>query len=287
MGAGDGRGARRARPPRQGRHAGPSAASSSSSRTSTRSSSRRRPSAARRRAGHQARAHPLLRPDRAGDAAASRRPAAQPAALPRRRRPAGLLAEGPATDRPGLAQPLDARRASRRGPPTPTSWPTGRRPCAGSATRRPSRSTPGRSRLTAPDRPTFALIDIDPGERTTWHETLILAPALPDRPRPSRRARLSEAHRQARHPGLDPDRAALRLRRDERLGRGCLAGRRRDRARARVVGVGEGSTGRSRSPRLHPEHVHQDAGRAVRRPAGSGRARSRRRSPGTSSTTRR
>jgi bifunctional non-homologous end joining protein LigD len=31
------------------------------------------------------------------------------------------------------------------------------------------------SRLTAPDRPTFALIDIDPGERTTWAETLILA----------------------------------------------------------------------------------------------------------------
>ncbi len=31
------------------------------------------------------------------------------------------------------------------------------------------------SRLTAPDRPTFALIDIDPGERTTWAETLVLA----------------------------------------------------------------------------------------------------------------
>jgi bifunctional non-homologous end joining protein LigD len=31
------------------------------------------------------------------------------------------------------------------------------------------------SRLTAPDRPTFALIDIDPGERTTWDETLVLA----------------------------------------------------------------------------------------------------------------
>ncbi len=31
------------------------------------------------------------------------------------------------------------------------------------------------SRLTAPDRPTFALIDIDPGERTTWEETLTLA----------------------------------------------------------------------------------------------------------------
>lgn len=31
------------------------------------------------------------------------------------------------------------------------------------------------ARLEAPDRPTFALIDIDPGERTTWDETLVLA----------------------------------------------------------------------------------------------------------------
>jgi bifunctional non-homologous end joining protein LigD len=31
------------------------------------------------------------------------------------------------------------------------------------------------SRLDAPDRPTFALIDIDPGEKTTWDETLTLA----------------------------------------------------------------------------------------------------------------
>ncbi len=30
------------------------------------------------------------------------------------------------------------------------------------------------SRLNAPDRPTFALIDIDPGEKTTWEETLTL-----------------------------------------------------------------------------------------------------------------
>ncbi|MEA2519399.1 MAG: bifunctional non-ous end joining protein LigD, partial [Chloroflexota bacterium] len=31
------------------------------------------------------------------------------------------------------------------------------------------------SRLDAPDRPTFALIDIDPGTKTTWDETLVLA----------------------------------------------------------------------------------------------------------------
>jgi bifunctional non-homologous end joining protein LigD len=31
------------------------------------------------------------------------------------------------------------------------------------------------SRIEAPDRPTYALVDIDPGERTTWEETLTLA----------------------------------------------------------------------------------------------------------------
>ena len=30
-------------------------------------------------------------------------------------------------------------------------------------------------RLDAPERPTFALVDIDPGERTTWDETLVIA----------------------------------------------------------------------------------------------------------------
>lgn len=34
---------------------------------------------------------------------------------------------------------------------------------------------PWTARTDAPDRPTFALIDIDPGERTTWEETLVLA----------------------------------------------------------------------------------------------------------------
>ena len=34
---------------------------------------------------------------------------------------------------------------------------------------------PWTARTDAPDRPTFALIDIDPGDRTTWQETLVLA----------------------------------------------------------------------------------------------------------------
>ena len=67
------------------------------SRTSTRCCSRR--GRRGRGARHQARPHPLLRPDRAGDAAAPRRPAAQPPALPERRRRARVLAEGHPGDR--------------------------------------------------------------------------------------------------------------------------------------------------------------------------------------------
>ena len=53
----------------------------------------------RRAADHQARAHPLLRAHRPDDAAAPPRPAAQPAALPERRRRARVLAEEHARDR--------------------------------------------------------------------------------------------------------------------------------------------------------------------------------------------
>ena len=74
--------------------------------------------------------------------------------------------------------------------------------------------------------------------------------------------------------------------RHQRLGREGLAGRRVDRAGPRLVGVGEGRTQGPGPARLHPEREHQDAGRAVCRPAGARRARSPRRSPGTSWTTR-
>ncbi len=101
--------------------------------------------AARRPAGRQARAGRLLRPDRPGDAAPPRGPAAQPPALPRRRARQGLLAEGPPADRPDLAPALArARRRGARREHPPRRRPD-RRPCAGSATRPRSRSTPGRA----------------------------------------------------------------------------------------------------------------------------------------------
>ncbi len=123
-------------------------------------------------------------------------------------------------------------------------------------------------RLPEPWRPTFAYIDIDPGEKTTWEETLDPGAAVSDRPRPPRGPRLSQDDRQARHPGLDPDRTEVRVLRYERLGGEGLARGRRDRAGARVVGVGEGGPQGSRPARLHPEREHQDPRRALRRATG-------------------
>ena len=93
------------------------------------------------------------------------------------------------------------------------------------------------SRLDAPMRPTYALIDIDPGDRHDLGGDRHPGSAVPDGARPPARDRLSQGHRQARHPDLDPDRAALLVRRDERMGPRRLAGRRRDGPGPRVVGV--------------------------------------------------
>ena len=66
---------------------------------------------------------------------------------------------------------------------------------------------PWTSRLPTYWRPTYALIDIDPGTETTWAGGGDPGTAVPDRARSSRRARLPQGHRQARHPGLDPRRS--------------------------------------------------------------------------------
>ncbi len=89
---------------------------------------------------------------------------------------------------------------------------------------------------------------------------------------PSRRARPSQGHRQARHPGLDRYRAGPRLRRDARLGRGHLAGRRRIGSGSRQLGVGQARAEGQGAPGLHPERHQQDAGRALLRAPGAGSA---------------
>ena len=201
-----------------------------------------------------------------------RRPAAQPAAVPQRRRRARVLAEGHPGDRADLADPLARDRRRRpRGP---------RRQRPPLADRAATLAWLGNQasfeihawtgRLPEPWQPTFAYIDIDPGEATTWDETLVLARLYRTALGHLGVRGYPEDDRQARHPDLDPDRAALPLRRDERLGRARLAGRRVDRPGARLLGVGEGRAQGPGAARLHPEREHQDARRAVRRPARAG-----------------
>ena len=116
--------------------------------------------------------------------------------------------------------------------------------------------------------PTFALIDIDPGEKTTWDETLVLARLYRTALGHLGVRGYPEDDRQARHPDLDPDRAEVLVRGDQRLGRAHLEGRRVHRPGSRQLGVGhEGPPGPG-PPRLHPEREHQDARRAVCRATG-------------------
>ena len=88
---------------------------------------------------------------------------------------AGVLAEGPPADRSDLAASLARGRASRLGPRTRHLVADRTATLCWLGNQAAFEIHAWTSRLTAPDRPTFALIDIDPGERTTWAETLVLA----------------------------------------------------------------------------------------------------------------
>ena len=128
------------------------------------------------------------------------------------------------------------------------------------------------SRLDAPFRPTFALIDIDPGTNTTWDETLVL----------TRLFRTALGHLGVRgYPKVTGQRGIqiwipIVPRYDHGqtvgLGREAVTRGRRDRPGSRVVGVVQGQSRRQGPPRLHPERLDQDARRAVCRAARARRA---------------
>ena len=139
-------------------------------------------------------------------------------------------------------------------------------------------------RLPEPWRPTFALIDIDPGDEDDLGGDARPRAALPDRARAPRRPRLPQDDRQARHPGLDPDRrrattfAETSAWVEKRLARG-----RRDRARTSSPGSGRRTRARaapgSTTPRTRaiktlvaPYAVRPRAGRARLRADHLGRA---------------
>ena len=173
-----------------------------------------------------------------------------------------------------MADPLarDRRRRPRR--------PRCQRPPPGRQRRSPGLARqPGELRDPCLDREAARAVEADvrvhrhrPGREDDLGGDPRPGPAVPDRPRPPRGPRLPEDDRQARHPGLDPDRPReVRVQRHERLGRARVEGRRVDRPGAHLMGVGQGGAQGPRAPRLHPERQHQDARRAVQRPSGGRR----------------
>ena len=252
------------------------------------------PAARRRRraARDQARADRLLRPDRAGDAArTSWTGRSTSSGFPNGAGAPGFWQKDIPSSAPKWLtiwhETGFREREDRAGERPPDRGPGGDAVLAGQPGRR-SRSTPGPRRSDEPWTPTFALIDIDPGTKTTWDETLDDRPPLPDRARAPRRARLPQDRPGSRgiQAWIPIERGRYSYERHERLGREAVAGGRRDRARPRVVGVGEGRPGRQGAPRLHPERGRS---RRSSRRTPSGRATARRsppRSAGRSWTTR-
>ena len=208
----------------------------------------------------------------AGDAAVPRRPAGQHAPLPERRRHAGLLAQGRARRTPPTGSAAGATTTPTRARRPSTSSSTRRRRWRGSPTTAPSSCTRGRRRCATPHQPTWAMIDIDPGDDSTFDDVLVLArlhrTALEHLGVRGR----GQGHGEAGHPDLGARRRGPHVRPGPGLGRGRLAGRRGHGARPRQLGVGDGQARGPGPPRLHPERDQQDAGRAVQRPRRAGRA---------------
>ena len=128
-------------------------------------------------------------------------------------------------------------------------------------------------KLPEPWQPTFAYIDIDPGEKTTWEETLTLA----------RLYRTALEHLGVRGYPKTTGKRGIQIWIPIEHGRYDFAdtsdwvetrveGGRLDRAGPHLVGVGEEGAQGPGPARLHPERVDQDARRAVFRAAGARRA---------------
>ncbi len=125
------------------------------------------------------------------------------------------------------------------------------------------------SRIDDVHRPTYALIDLDPGTKTTWDDLLVLA----------RLHRTALEHLGVRgYPKVSgqrgiqiwvPIRPGPSIRRDPGLGRAAVTRDRRDGARPRELDVDEERPGRARPPRLHPERDQQDARRALQHETGA------------------
>ena len=135
-----------------------------------------------------------------------------------------------------------------------------------------------------PHQPTWAMIDIDPGESSTFDDVVVLARL--------HRTALdhvgvrgnAEGDRQARHPDLGARRRWPDVRRHPRVGRTVVSLDRRVGARDGQLGVGGRQARRPGAARLHAERDQQDPRRSVQHPTCRRRRRCRSRSRGTSST---
>ena len=245
------------------------------------------PRPGRRAAGHQARADPLRRPDRPGVLPYLAGRAAEHAPLPRRRRPspASGTSSCPTTRPTGCRAGTTPTPSPAR--PRPTWWSMSRPRWCGRPTSARWNGTRGPRGPTDPDSPTYALIDIDPGEAHHLGRRAGPGPAAPHRAGPPRRAGAAQGDRPARHPDLGTDRPRAELRRHPRLGRAAVQDDRRRRARPGELEVGRPRAGRawpgSTTPRTSTTRPSSRPTARVPRRA----RRSPRRSRGTSSTTRR
>ena len=163
--------------------------------------------------------------DRPGDAAVPRRPAGQPAPLPGRHRQAGLLAQG----RARRTRPTGSRRWRNddADPGETEVYSCSTRPprWRGRPTSAPSSCTRGRRRSTHPHQPTWAMIDIDPGDDEQLRRRRSCSPGCTAPRSTPRRRGVPEGHRQARHPDLGPGRRRLHVRRHPGVGRAAVADR--------------------------------------------------------------
>ena len=132
----------------------------------------------------------------AGHAPVPRRPAGQPAPLSRRHRQARLLAQGRAVARPGLAQRWRYEDAD----PGETEWyfvaRLARRARLGRQLRRHRAAPVDVDDADDPHQPTWAMIDIDPGESSSFDDVAGARAACTARPSTTsacRRARRSPA----------------------------------------------------------------------------------------------
>ena len=226
----------------------------------------------RRGAGHQTGAGALPRDGRAVHAPVPDEPAAQPAPVPERRRPSGLLAQGPSQVRAGLdhaagttPRPIPAKPS---GTPSPTArrrwpgWPTTARSSFTHGPR-PSRTCtdrPGRSSTSTPARRTRSTTS------SCWPASIA--------PR-SITSNVVGGPKVTGQRGIQiwiPVADGLQLRRHQSVGGDDLAGDRGNRARARELGVEEDGPRRSGPPRLHAERHQPHARRAVQRPTRARRA---------------